>query len=204
MGLRSWLERIIPDEWSVKDIATAAGAAYLGYQGLTSTGMKSMYSSAYSSAKGFIGQPSGFEGPASQYAKKATGMFATVDKYRDTKLGDFVSGFGKQVAGQALKRESEEDARKRFEAEQARINKMIMTKQYNIPGGTRLQDVGTFQASQATVPGFKNARVNESLNLMAYFMQDLRDNGRIDSSALYAESTRGTTIKLPKTMKMSI
>ena len=83
---------------------------------------------------------------------------------------------------------------------------MMMAKQYNIPGGTRLQDVGTFQASRAAVPGFRNPQVNESLNLMAYFMQDLQDNGRIDSSALYSESTRGTTIKLPsaKSMKMSI
>jgi len=197
MGIKSWLSDVIPNELkgSLGKVAAVAGAAYLGYK--YAPGM-------YSAAKGFIGQPGGFEGPASQYAKKATGMFGTVEKYKDTKLGKFVSGFGQQIAGKALKDESEADARARFEAEQARINKMMMTKQYNIPGGTRLQNVGTFQSSRAQVPGFKNAQVNESLNLMAYFMQDLRDNGRIDSSALYAESTRGTTIKLPKTMKMSI
>jgi len=199
MGLRSWLDDVIPNELkgTVGKIAAVAGAAYLGYK---------YAPSMYSAAKGFIGQPSGFEGPASQYAKKATGMYGVVDKYKDTKLGKFVSGFGQSVAGKALKGESEAEARARFEAEQARINKMMMTKQYNIPGGTRLQDVGTFQASRAPVPGFSNPQVNESLNLMAYFMQDLQDNGRIDSSALYAESTRGTTIKLPsaKSMKMSI
>ena len=199
MGLKSWLDDEIPNELkgTVGKIAAVAGAAYLGYK---------YAPSMYSAAKGFIGQPSGFEGPASQYAKKATGMYGVVDKYKDTKLGKFVSGFGQQVAGKALKGESEAEARARFEAEQARINKMMMAKQYNIPGGTRLQDVGTFQASRAAVPGFRNPQVNESLNLMAYFMQDLQDNGRIDSSALYAESTRGTTIKLPsaKSMKMSI
>ena len=195
MGLKSWLDDVIPNELkgSLGTVAAVAGAAYFA-------------PSMYSAAKGFIGQPSGFEGPASQYAKKATGMYGVVDKYKDTKLGKFVSGFGQQVAGKALKGESEAEARARFEAEQARINKMMMAKQYNIPGGTRLQDVGTFQASRAAVPGFRNPQVNESLNLMAYFMQDLQDNGRIDSSALYAESTRGTTIKLPsaKSMKMSI
>ena len=202
MGIRSWLERVIPDEWSVKDIATAASAAYFGYKGLTSTGMKDMYSSAYSSAKGFIGQPSMTTAP---YAE-GTGLYGWIDKTADKypKTSEFIAGFGKQIAGKALKGESEAEARARIAAEQARITRMMKTKQYNIPGATSLQPVGTFQASRAQVPGFKNARVNESLNLMAYFMQDLRDNGRIDSSALYAESTRGTTIKLPKSMKMSI
>ena len=31
---------------------------------------------------------------------------------------------------------------------------------------------------------------------MAAYMQDLADNGRIDSSALYAEGPRGTTVKV--------
>ena len=202
MGLRSWLKRVIPDEWSVKDIAAAAGAAYFGYKGLTSTGMKDMYSSTYSSAKGFIGQPAMTSAP---YAE-GTGLYGWVDKTatKYPKTSDFITGFGKQVAGKALKGEDEAEARARIAAEQARITRMMKTKQYNIPGGVPMQNVGTFQASRAQVPGFKNARVNESLNLMTYFMQDLQDNGRIDSSALYAESTRGTTIKLPKTMKMSI
>ena len=202
MGIRSWLKRVIPDEWSVKDIAAAAGAAYFGYKGLTSTGMKNIYSSTYSSAKGFIGQPAMTSAP---YAE-GTGLYGWVDKTatKYPKTSDFITGFGKQVAGKALKGEDEAEARARIAAEQARITRMMKTKQYNIPGGVPMQNVGTFQASRAAVPGFKNAQVNESLNLMAYFMQDLRDNGRIDSSALYAESTRGTTIKLPKTMKMSI
>ena len=200
MGLKSWLDDVIPNELkgTVGKIAAVAGAAYLGYK---------YAPSMYSSAKGFIGQPSKDVFSLGQgYQTKATGMFGTVEKYKDTELGKFVSGFGQQIAGKALKGESESEARARFEAEQARINKMMMAKQYNIPGKTSLQNVGTFQASRAAVPGFSNPQVNESLNLMAYFMQDLRDNGRIDSSALYAESTRGTTIKLPsaKSMKMSI
>ena len=201
MGLKSWLDDVIPNELkgTVGKIAAVAGAAYLGYK---------YAPSMYSAAKGFIGQPAhqlpGFPGGLGM--EKATGMYGVVETYKDTNLGKFVKGFGQSVAGKALKGESEAEARARFEAEQARINKMMMAKQYNIPGGTRLQDVGTFQASRAAVPGFRNPQVNESLNLMAYFMQDLQDNGRIDSSALYAESTRGTTIKLPsaKSMKMSI
>ena len=197
MGLKSWLDDVIPNELkgTVGKIAAVAGAAYLGYK---------YAPSMYSAAKGFIGQPAMTSAP---YAE-GTGLYGWVDKTatKYPKVSKFVSGFGQQVAGKALKGESEAEARARFEAEQARINKMTMATQYNIPARTRLQDVGTFQASRAAVPGFRNPQVNESLNLMAYFMQDLQDNGRIDSSALYAESTRGTTIKLPsaKSMKMSI
>ena len=195
MGLRSWLSDVIPNELkgSLGTVAAVAGAAYLGYQ---------YAPDMYSAAKGFIGQPAMTSAP---YAE-GTGLYGWVDKTatKYPKTSDFITGFGKQVAGKALKGEDEAEARARIAAEQARITRMMKTKQYNIPGGVPMQNVGTFQASRAQVPGFKNARVNESLNLMTYFMQDLQDNGRIDSSALYAESTRGTTIKLPKTMKMSI
>ena len=195
MGLSSWLSDIIPNELkgSLGTVAAVAGAAYLGYK---------YAPSMYSAAKGFIGQPAMTSSP---YAK-GTGLYGWIDKTaaKYPKTSEFIAGFGKQVAGKALKGESEAEARARIAAEQARITRMMKTKQYNIPGGVPMQNVGTFQSSRAQVPGFRNPQVNESLNLMAYFMQDLRDNGRIDSSALYAESTRGTTIKLPKTMKMSI
>ena len=36
----------------------------------------------------------------------------------------------------------------------------------------------------------------QSLGNMAQYMADLQDNGKIDSSALYAEGPKGTTIKV--------
>ena len=47
-----------------------------------------------------------------------------------------------------------------------------------------------------TTAGFSNNRVRESLINMSAYMNDLADNGRIDSSALYAEGPKGTTIKV--------
>tara|TARA_Y100000310_G_scaffold164791_1_gene164551 strand:+ start:1459 stop:2076 length:618 start_codon:yes stop_codon:yes gene_type:complete len=205
MGLKNWLKKVIPDEWSVTDIMAGASAAYLGYKGVTG---------GYSAAKSFT-SPTGFlstttSAPGApgmtQYTSGFDRLKGFVQSKGDTELGKFVKGFGQQVAGKALEGESEADAKKRFAEEQARINQMMKTKQYNIPSGVPLQTVGAFKSTRAQVPGFKNPHVNESLNMMAYFMQDLNDNGRIDSSALYAEAPRGVTIGLPsaKSMKMSI
>ena len=202
MGLKSWLDDVIPNELkgNLGKIAAVAGAAYLGYKGYKS----------FTSPTGFLsttaaGPPgTGMTHSMSGYERLKTGIDVLQTKY--PKTSEFISGFGEQVAGKALKGESKEEARARFAAEQERINKMIRTKQYNRPTGVGLQDVGTFQSSQVGTPGFNNSHVQESLNMVAYFMQDLRDNGRIDSSALYAEKARGTTIGLPtsKSLKMSI
>jgi hypothetical protein len=198
MGLKDFFDDIIPNELkgSLGTVAAVAGAAYLGYK---------YAPSAYSAAKGFIGQPAMTGAP---YAK-GTGLHGWIDKTaaKYPKTAKFVTGFGQQVAGKALEGESEADAKKRFAEEQARINQMMKAKQYSIPNVSSSYQVGTFQSTRAPqVPGFKNPHVNESLNMMAYFMQDLNDNGRIDSSALYAEAPRGVTIGLPsaKSMKMSI
>ena len=39
---------------------------------------------------------------------------------------------------------------------------------------------------------------------MSYFMQDLNDNGRIDSSALHAAGSRGTTIQTASAKNLQI
>ena len=200
MGLKSWLDDVIPNELksTIGTIAVAAGAAYLGYKGYKSfTSPTGFLSTTVSGAAGMPEQVSGFG--------RLTGAI-DVAQAKYPKTSKFISGMGEQIAGKAMKGESEEAARQRFAAEQDRINKMMMAKQYGTPTGVGLQDVGRFQASQAASPGFNNSRVQESLNMVAYFMQDLRDNGRIDSSALYAEQARGTTISLPtsKSLKMSI
>ena len=200
MGLKSWLDDVIPNELkgNLGKIAAVAGAAYLGYKGYKSfTSPTGFLSTTVSGAAGMTEQVSGFG--------RLTGAI-DVAQAKYPKTSKFISGLGEKIVGKAMEGESEEDARKRFAAEQDRINRMMMAKQYGTPTGVGLQNVGSFQASQVTSPGFNNSHVQESLNMVAYFMQDLRDNGRIDSSALYAEQTRGTTISLPtsKSLKMSI
>jgi len=202
MGLRNWLDDVIPNELkgNLGKIAAIGTAAYFGYKGVQ------QYAPQVTSAvKGFIGQPSITKAPNFQEGTGIRGFVSNMQsKYPKTM--DFVKGFGQQVAGVAGKGETESESRRRFAEEQERINRAIMTAQYSRPTGVGLQNVGTFQASQVASPGFNNSHVQESLNMVAYFMQDLRDNGRIDSSALYAEQTRGTTISLPtsKSLKMSI
>ena len=108
-----------------------------------------------------------------------SGVKGFIQKNKDTPLGKFVSGI---------------------------LAERMRTRDYSVPSIPSNYNVGSYQATRAAVPGFSNPNVNESLNLMSYFMQDLNDNGRIDSSALYAEAPRGVTIALssPKTMKMGI
>ena len=100
--------------------------------------------------------------------------------------------------------ESDSDARARYEAERARMEASIKNRAYNMPSVGQPMGVGNFSVSQAKVPGFNNSNVNESLNLMSYFMQDLNDNGRIDSSALHAEGSRGATIRTSSAKNLQI
>ena len=197
MGLKDFFDDIIPNELkgNLGKIAAAGTAAYFGYK---------YAPKAITAAKSFIGQPAMTGAPFAP----ATGLrgFVSDMATKYPTATKFVKGFGQQVAGQAFKGESEEEARKRFASEQARINQLMTTKQYSVPNVTSSYQVGNYQSSRAQVPGFNNAHVNESLNLMSYFMQDLNDNGRIDSSALYAEGPKGAPIGLSsaKSMKMGI
>ena len=199
MGLKSFLDNIIPNELkgNAGKILGVATAGYLGYK---------YAPNIYSAAKNFIGQPAkqlpGYPGGLGM--EPATGMFALAEKYKDTKAGKFVKGFGKQIAGKAMEGESDADARARYEAERARMEAAIRNRNYGMPRISQPPSVGNFSVSQARVPGFNNSRVNESLNLMSYFMQDLNDNGRIDSSALHAEGSRGTTIRTASAKNLQI
>lgn len=194
MGLKDFFDDVIPNELK-GNLGAALGlgtAAYFGYK----------YSPTVQKAvSGFIGT----KGSPGFYGKGGagnitvpSGVMGFVDKYEDTKLGKFVKGFGKEIAGKAISGQGKSDSD--IMAERMR------TRDYSVPNIPSTYSVGSYQATQAAVPGFNNPNVNESLNLMSYFMQDLNDNGRIDSSALYAEAPRGVTIALssPKTMKMGI
>ena len=195
MGLKDFFDDVIPNELK-GNLGAALGlgtAAYFGYK----------YSPNIQKAvSGFIGTRGspGFYGKGGAGNITApSGVMGFVDKYEDTKLGKFVKGFGKEIAGKAISGSqgpSESDV----------MAQRIKTRDYSVPNIPSSYNVGSYQATRASVPGFTNPNVNESLNLMSYFMQDLNDNGRIDSSALYAEAPRGVTIALssPKTMKMGI
>lgn len=203
MGLKSFLDNIIPNELK-GNLGTVIGLGTAGYFGYRYA------PDIYNYAKNFVGNvpSSDFGGPANRYGKAGSGMLGFVDKqinkYGDTKAGKFVSGFGKQLAGKAMEGESDADAKARYAAERARMEASIRNKAYNIPRVGQPLGVGNFSVSQARVPGFNNSRVNESLNLMSYFMQDLNDNGRIDSSALHAEGSRGTTIRTASAKNLQI
>ena len=202
MGLKDFFDDVIPNELK-GNLGAAIGlgtAAYFGYK----------YSPNIQKAvSGFIGTKGspGFYGKGGAgNITEPSGVLGFVDKYKDTKLGKFVKGFGTQVAGKALSGETKAEAEARFARESAAMAQRIKTRDYAVPNIPASYNVGSYQATRAAVPGFNNPNVNESLNLMSYFMQDLQDNGRIDSSALYAEAPRGVTIALssPKTMKMGI
>ena len=200
MGLKSFLDNIIPNELkgNAGKILGLATAGYLGYK---------YAPNIYSSAKNFIGTTGNdaFLGKGGKGNITApSGMLGFIDKYKDTTAGKFVKGFGKQLAGKAMKGESDADARARYEAERARTEAAIRNRNYGMPSISQPPSVGNFSVSQARVPGFNNSRVNESLNLMSYFMQDLNDNGRIDSSALHAEGSRGTTIRTASAKNLQI
>ena len=194
MGLKDFFDDVIPNELK-GSLGTALGigtAAYFGYK---------YAPNIKSAAQSFIGTA----GSAGFYGKGGagnitppSGVMGFVDKYKDTKLGKFVKGFGTEVAGKAITGQGKSDSDV--------MAQRIKTRDYSVPNIPASYNVGSYQATRAAVPGFNNPNVNESLNLMSYFMQDLNDNGRIDSSALYAEAPRGVTIALssPKTMKMGI
>jgi hypothetical protein len=193
MGLKSFFDNIIPNELkgSLGTVAAVAGAAYLGYN-YAKDFVGTAGSDAYwgKGGKGNITEPSG--------------MLGFIDKHKDTTSMKFIMGTGKQLAGKAMEGESDADAKARYAAERARMEASIRNKAYNIPRVGQPLGVGSFSVSQARVPGFNNSRVNESLNLMSYFMQDLNDNGRIDSSALHAEGSRGTTIRTASAKNLQI
>ena len=181
MGLRNFLDDIIPNELkksNLAKIALGAGAVYAGFK---------FGPSVYNAAKQFIGRPEQLNMPFDQKSP-ATGMFKmaqNLKKYSDNPLVKFGQGFiGKGRA-------DEQPDNSTYLAEMKALNERYTTNPYSqapVP-------VGTFTSTTASA-GFNNMRVQEGLINLASYMKDLQDNGRIDSSALYAEGTRGTTLKV--------
>ena len=185
MGLRNFLDDIIPNELKKINLGKAAaiaGSAYLGYKyGPT----------VYNTLKGFVGRPEQLNMPFDQKAP-ATGMFKlaeTFKKYSDNPLVKF----GKGLTGTTLNKDGTESKQESDEylAQLQAINERYTSNRYSQIG----TNVGNF-TSTASTAGFNNNRVRESLINMSAYMNDLADNGRIDSSALYAEGPKGTTIKV--------
>ena len=192
MGLRNFLDNIIPNELkriNLGKAAAIAGSAYLGYKyGPT----------VYNTLKGFVGSPSEviklseYGMGTRDYTKPATGMFAIADslkKYSDNPLVKF----GKGLTGTTLNKDGTESKEQNdaYLAQLRAINERYTTNRYSQIS----TNVGTFTPTVSTA-GFNNTRVKESLINMSAYMNDLADNGRIDSSALYAEGPKGTTIKV--------
>ena len=184
MGIKSFLDNIIPNELkgNLGKIAAIAGASYLGYKGLTSDTMK-----------GFIGKPSMMNMPFDQKSS-ATGVYKfaeTFNKYKDNPLVKF----GKGMIGTSVGKDGQPDTKAENDMYMAQMRALESRYTSNKFSGSPVNS-GNFQASAVVSPGFANNRVQESLGNMAQYMADLQDNGRIDSSALYAEGPKGTTIKV--------
>ena len=190
--IRDFLDDVIPNELKKLDLGKAAaitGTALLGYK----------YGPAvYNQLKNFVGSPSQvielskYGMGTKDYTKPATGMFAVADnlkKYSDNPL----IKFGQGMVGTTINKKGERvpDANDEYIAQLKALNERYTGNRFN-----QMTNTGSFTATVASNPGFNNNRVRESLVNMASYMNDLVDNGRIDSSALYAEGTRGTTIKV--------
>jgi len=194
-GLNDWLSNIIPNELkgNLGKIALAAGAAYYGYKGFkyglpkTSEylfGTPGMTAAPYASGtKGKIG----FGG----FMESMSTIGETFDKYKDNPLVKF----GKGMVGTTVGKGGEPDTKAQNDMYLAQMRALETRYTANKFSGSPVH-AGQFQATQISSPGFSNNRVQESLSSMAAYMADLQDNGRIDSSALYAEGPKGTTLKL--------
>ena len=183
-GLNDWLSNIIPNELkgNLGTIAAAAGAAYFGYQGLKY---------GYPKVQSFIGETSKDVFSLGQgYKTEGKGMLGFMQKHKDSPLVKF----GKGMVGTTIGKKGKET---KAENDMYLANMRALETRYtsNKFSGSPIA-AGQFQATRVQSAGFSNNRVQESLSSMAAYMADLQDNGRIDSSALYAEGPKGTTIKI--------
>ena len=193
-GLNDWLSNIIPNELkgNLGKIALAAGAAYYGYKGLkygvpkTSEylfGTPGMTAAPYASGTKGVISSGGFMETMSTIGE-------TFDKYKEHPLVKF----GKGMVGTTVGKDGKDQ---KAENDMYLANMRALETRYtsNKFSGSPVS-AGQFQSTRIQSPGFSNNRVQESLSSMAAYMADLQDNGRIDSSALYAEGPKGTTIKI--------
>ena len=191
MGLKKFLDNIIPNELkgNLGKIALAAGMGYAGFKygpkaseflfGAAEKGFTRGYTAG---TKGFIGS-GGFLNTMSNIGSK-------LDEYKDNPL----IKFGKGMVGTTIDKDGKE---KKAENDMYLHQMRALEARYtaNKFSSAPIQ-AGSFQAAPMSYPGFNNSRVQQSLSSMAQYMADLQDNGRIDSSALYAEGPKGTTIKV--------
>ena len=191
MGLKKFLDNIIPNELkgNLGKIALAAGMGYAGFKygpkaseflfGAAEKGFTRGYTAG---TKGFIGS-GGFLNTMSNIGSK-------LDEYKDNPL----IKFGKGMVGTTIDKDGKE---KKAENDMYLQQMRALEARYtaNKFSSAPIQ-AGSFQAAPMSYPGFNNSRVQQSLSSMAQYMADLQDNGRIDSSALYAEGPKGTTIKV--------
>ena len=186
MGLRNFLDDIIPNELkksNLAKIALGAGAVYAGFK---------FGPSVYNAAKQFIGRPEQLNMPFDQKSP-ATGMFKLAETFKKYSDNPIVK-FGKGLTGTTLNKDGTESKEQNdaYLAQLREINERYTTNRYSQIS----TNVGTFTPTAVSTAGFNNTRVRESLINMSAYMNDLADNGRIDSSALYAEGPKGTTIKV--------
>ena len=188
MGLKKFLDNIIPNELkgNLGKIALAAGMGYAGFKyapkaseflfGAAEKGFTRGYTKA---TKGFIGS-GGF-----------LNTMSNLDKYKDNPL----IKFGKGMVGTTIDNKKGEETKAENDIYLQQMQALEARYTANKFSGAPIQ-AGSFQATPMSYPGFTNSRVQQSLSSMAQYMADLQDNGRIDSSALYAEGPKGTTIKV--------
>ena len=195
-GLNDWLSNIIPNELkgNLGKIAAIGAATYFGYKGLKyglpKTSEYLFGTPVQGFTRGYIPGTKGKVGSGGFMETMST-IGETFDKYKDSPLVKF----GKGMIGTTVGKGGEPDTKAENDMYLARMRELETRYTSNKFSGSPVHS-GQFQSTRMSSPGFSNNRVQESLGNMAAYMADLQDNGRIDSSALYAEGPKGTTIKL--------
>jgi|GEM_PF-4848619 len=195
-GLNDWLSNIIPNELkgNLGKIAAIGAATYFGYKGLKYGLPKTSEYLFGTPVQGFTrGYISGTKGKIGSggFMETMSTIGETFDKYKDNPLVKF----GKGMVGTTIDSKTGEQTKAENDMYLANMRALETRYTSNKFSGSPVHS-GQFQATRISSPGFSNNRVQESLGNMAAYMADLQDNGRIDSSALYAEGPKGTTIKL--------
>ena len=194
-GLNDWLSNIIPNELkgNLGKVALIAGATYYGYKGLKYGVPKTSEYLFGAAEKGFTrGYIPGTKGAVGSggFMETMSTIGKTFDKYKDNPLVKFGKGMiGTTVGKDGKDQKAENDM---YLAQMRALETRYTANKFS---GSPVS-AGQFQSTRIQSPGFSNNRVQESLGNMMAYMADLQDNGRIDSSALYAEGPKGTTIKI--------
>ena len=194
MGIKSFLDNIIPNELkgNLGKIALAAGMGYAGFKYAPKASEFLFGAAEQGFTRGYIPGTKGFiPGTSGGFMNTVSNIGSTFDKYKDNPLVKF----GKGIVGTTVGKGGQPDTKADNDMYMAQMRALESRYTSNKFSGSPIS-AGNFQASAVASPGFSNSRVQQSLGNMAQYMADLQDNGRIDSSALYAEGPKGTTIKV--------